>query len=313
MSVYPTVAADARCAARGCRCATRARAYPSDMTDAEWQVLQPDLAEVMAQIRLAPGRPMDHPLRPMLDAVRYVVRNGIEWRAVPVDFPPWEAVYAFHDRWSRRDLPQRLSHRLLQRLRRQGRRDVQPTAAIVDSQSVKSAEWAHTLEVGYDGNKKITGIKRHLAVDVEGWLLAVVVSAACIDDRLGLKLLVIRLLDTFTKLKVIWADAGYSGAALAAWVKAVAAITLEIIARPNAHEFKVVRRRWVVERSNGWLMRYRRLCRNYERRNTNHEAMIWWASTIIMTRRLARMRHPPNLKAYQPRWGQPRPSITAGT
>ena len=202
VSVYRTVACDARCAARGCRCSYRTAVYPSDTTDAEWEVLEPEAVAVMAQIRLAEGRPMEHPLRPMFDGVRYVVRNGIEWRAMPIDFPPWQAVYAFHDRWSRRDLPQRLCHRLRERLRRHGGRDVQPSAAIVDSQSVKSAEWADPLEVGYDGNKKITGIKRHLAVDVEGFLLAVVVSSACIDDRLGLKLLVIRLLDISTKLKV---------------------------------------------------------------------------------------------------------------
>lgn len=313
MSVYPTATPDARCVARGCRCSYRTAVYPSDATDAEWEVLEPEAVEVMAQIRLATGRPMDHPLRPMLDALRYVVRNGIEWRAMPVDFPPWEAVYAFHDRWSRRGLPQRLSHRLRERLRRRGGRNVQPTAAVVDSQSVKSAEWADPLDVGYDGGKRITGIKRHLAVDVEGFLLAVVVSAACIDDRLGLKLLLIRLLDIFTKLKVIWADSGYSGNPLAAWVKAVASITLEVITRPVAHEFKVVRRRWVAERSIGWLMRYRRLCRNYERRNTNAEAMIWWANTMIMTRRLARIHHPPDPKEYQPRWGQPRTSIPVET
>ena len=86
MSVYPTAAADARCAARGCRCATRTRVYPSDMTDTEWEILRPEAEEVMAQIRLATGRPMDHPLRPRLDAVRYLVRNGIEWRAMPIDF-----------------------------------------------------------------------------------------------------------------------------------------------------------------------------------------------------------------------------------
>jgi len=313
VSVYLTAVPDARCAARGCLCSARRPVYPSDMSDAEWQVLGPEAIEVMAQIRLAPGRPMDHPVRSMLDAVRYLVRNGIEWRAMPVDFPPWEAVYAFHDRWSRRDLPQRLCHRLRERLRRHSGRDVQPTAAIVDSQSVKSAEWADPLDVGYDGGKKITGIKRHLAVDVEGWLLAVVVSAACIDDRLGFKLVLIRLLDIFTKLKVIWADSGYGGAPLATWVKAVAGITLEVIARPVAHQFKVVRRRWVVERSNGWLMRYRRLCRNYERRNANAEAMVWWANTMIMSRRLARIHHPPDPKQYQPRWGQPRPSIPATT
>ena len=142
---------DARCAVRGCRCGTRRPVYPSDMSDAEWEVLRPEAEEVMAQIRLASGRPMEHPLRSMLDAVRYLVRNGIEWRAMPVDFPPWEAVNAFYDRWSTRELPQRLSHRLRERLRCHGGRNVQPTAAIVDSQSVKSAEWADPLDVGYDG------------------------------------------------------------------------------------------------------------------------------------------------------------------
>jgi transposase len=151
VSVYLTAVPDARCAARGCLCSARQPVYPSDMSDAEWQVLGPEAIEVMAQIRLAPGRPMDHPVRSMLDAVCYLVRNGIEWRAMPVDFPPWEAVYAFHDRWSRRDLPQRLCHRLRERLRRHSGRDVQPSAAIVDSQSVKSAEWADPLDVGYDG------------------------------------------------------------------------------------------------------------------------------------------------------------------
>ncbi len=313
MPVYPIGSPDARCAARGCRCAYRRPVYPSDMSDAEWEVLEPDAEQVMAQIRLAAGRPADHPLRSMVDAVRYLVRNGIEWRAMPVDFPPWTAVRAFYDRWSERELPQRLSHRLRDRLRRHAGRSAQPTAAIVDSQSVKSAEWAGPLEVGFDGGKKLKGIKRHLAVEVEGFLLAVVVTAADIGDRHGLKLLLIRLLDWFTQLKTIWADAGYDGEPLKAWVKAVAAITLEVIARPVAHEFKVIRRRWVVERSIGWLMRYRRLCRNYERGQKHQEAMIWWANTMIMTRRLARIHHPPDPKQYQPRWGQPRPSIPSTT
>jgi len=142
LSAYPTAASAARCAVRGCRCGIRRPVYPSDMSDAEWEVLEPEAVQVMAQIRLAPGRPMDHPLRPMVDGVRYVVRNGIEWRAMPVDFPPWEAVYAFWDRWSARGLPQRVGHRLRDRLREHGGRARQPTAAIADSQSVKSAEWA---------------------------------------------------------------------------------------------------------------------------------------------------------------------------
>jgi transposase len=282
------------------------------MSDVEWDVVRVEVTEAMQRIRLAAGRPMDHPLRSMLDAVRYVVRNGIEWRALPVDFPPWQAVYAFYDRWSTRELPQRLCHHLRDRLREHGGRARQPTAAIVDSQTVKSAEWAGPLEVGYDANKKTKGIKRHLAVDVEGLVLAVVVTAADIGDRSGLKLLVIALLNTFTRLKVIWADAGYDGNTLTTWVKAVAAITLEVIARPTAGQFKVIRRRWVIERSFGWLMRYRRLCRNYERVPKHQEAMIWWANTIIMSRRLARRLHPPDTQPHH-RWGQPRPSIPTTT
>ena len=167
--------------------------------------------------------------------------------------------------------------------------------------------------MGYDGNKKLTGTRRHLAVDVEGFFPAVVVSTACVDDRQGLKPLPIRLLDLFTRLKVIWADAAYDGGPLRSWVKAVAAITLEVVTRPMIGRFQVVRRRWAAERSIGWLMRHRKLCRHYERRNTNAEAMIWRANTMIMTRRLTRIHHPPELKEYQPRWRPPRPSIPATT
>jgi transposase len=138
---------------------------------------------------------MVHELRAMVDAIAYVTRNGIEWRAMPVDFPPWEAVYAFFQRWNQRGLPQRLTHRLRQRLRVGLGRDRQPSAAIVDSQSVKAADTVGAGGRGYDSGKKINGRKRHLAVDVEGFVLAVVVTAANVGDRIGAKLLVIALLD----------------------------------------------------------------------------------------------------------------------
>jgi transposase len=254
------------------------RRYPSDLSDAEWAVLCPLAEEVMGEIRRASGRPMVHDLRAMVDAVGYVVRNGIEWRALPVDFPPWEAVYAFFQRWSGRGLPQRLTDRLRQRLRVVLGRDGQPSAAIVDSESVKGADTVGAGSRGYDGGKAINGRKRHIAVDVEGFLLAVVVTAASVGDRMGAKLLVITLLNTCTRLKLIWADSGYDGAPLAAWVRAVANITVEVIKRTELHVFKVVPRRWVVERTFGWLMRYRRLCRDYERRPEHHEAMVYWAT-----------------------------------
>jgi transposase len=307
MPVYPVAASNARCATPGCWCRERVARYPSDLTDREWELLRPEAQAVMAQLRRAPGRPMAHELRAMLDGVGYVVRNGIEWRALPVDFPPWEAVYAFFQRWSQRGLPQQLTERLRARLRRGVGRDAQPSAAIVDSQSVKAAEWVGAPSRGFDSGKKINGRKRHVAVDVEGFLLAVVVTAANIGDRMGAKLLVIALLDTVTRLKLIWADAGYDGKPLADWIRSVANITVTLIKRTELHVFRVVPRRWVVERSFGWLLRYRRLVRDYERRPAHHEAMVYWATVMIMTRRLARHTTDPPVRQ---RWGQPRPAVS---
>ena len=165
---------------------------------------------------------------------------------------------------------------------------------------------------GYHGGKKITGRGRHLAVDAEGWLLALVVTAASVSDKAGAKLLIIRLFDAFSTLKIMWADSGYDGAPLARYAKAAAAITVEVVRRTAPHSFQVLRRRWVIERTFGWLMRYRRLVRDYERRTDHAEAMIYWATVIIMTRRLTRYE---TGQAPGPRWGgdrqpQPRPRET---
>src|SRR6266498_3134413 len=142
MPVYPLTAWKPSCTSPGCWCRDRVPRYPSDLCD----------------------------------AVFYVVRNGIEWRALPADFPPWEAVYAFYQRWSARGLPQTLVHRLREKLRVHQGRDAQPTASIVDSQIVKAADTVPKASSGYHGGKKITGRGRHVAVDAEGWLLALVVT-----------------------------------------------------------------------------------------------------------------------------------------
>jgi transposase len=288
MPVYPVAARNATCASTGCWCRDRVPRYPSDLDDAQWQVLGPRAREVMAELAMAAGRPMVHDLRAMCDAICYVVKNGIEWRALPVDFPPWEAVYAFYERWHNRGLPQALVRRLREVLRVRQGRAAPPTACIVDSQIVKAADTVGKASSGYHGGKKITGRGRHVAVDAEGWLLSLVVTAASVSDRAGARLLVIRLLDSFGTLKIMWADSGYDGKPLAAWVKAVAGITLEVVRRCDPHAFQVVRRRWVFERTFGWLMRYRRLARDYERSTGHHEAMVYWATVMIMTRRLAR-------------------------
>jgi len=277
--------------------------YPSDLTDEQWAVLEPRAREVMKDLTVAVGRPMVHDLRAMCDAVAYVVKNGIEWRALPVDFPPWEAAYAFWERWNGRGLPLALITRLRELLRAYQGRNAQPSACIADSQIVKAHDTVSRKTSGYHGGKKITGRGRHLAVDCEGWLLALVVTAASVSDKAGAKLLIIRLFNAFSTLQIMWADSGYDGAPLARYAKAAAAITVEVVKRTSPHSFQVLRRRWVVERTFGWLMRYRRLVRDYERHPGNHEAMVYWATVLIMTRRLARYEtgQPP-----EPRWGGPR-------
>jgi transposase len=288
MPVYPAAAQNASCASPGCWCRDRVPRYPSDLSDEQWAVLEPRAREVMRELTVAVGRPMVHDLRAMCDAVAYVVRNGIEWRAVPVDFPPWEAVYAFWERWNGRGLPLALIRRLRELLRAHQGRKPEPTACIVDSQIIKCADTVGKATSGYHGGKKITGRGRHLAVDCEGWLLALVVTAASVSDKAGAKLLIIRLFNAFSTLQIMWADSGYDGKPLATWAKTIAAITVEVVKRTSPHSFQIVRRRWVVERTFGWLMRYRRLARDYERRTDHREAMVYWATILIMTKRLAR-------------------------
>jgi transposase len=252
----------------------------------------------MRELTIAVGRPMVHDLRAMCDAVAYVVKNGVEWRALPVDFPPWEAVYAFFERWNGRGLPLELVTRLRELLRQRQGRAAQPTACIIDSQMIKAHDTVSRKTSGYHGGKKITGRGRHVAVDTEGWLLALVVTAASVSDKAGAKLLLIKLFDAFSTLRIMWADSGYDGRPLARYAQAVAAITVEVVKRTAPHSFQVLRRRWVVERTFGWLMRYRRLARDYERTTANSEAMIYRATVIIMTRRKGpaatrRLRRPP--------------------
>src|SRR5271157_2151470 len=273
MPVYPAAARSASCASPGCPCRDRVPRYPSDLTDEQWKLLEPQAREVMRELVIAEGRPMVHDLR---------------------------AVYDFYERWNKRGLPLALVHRLRRRLRARQGRTPEPSACIADSQIVKCADTVGKATRGYHGGKKITGRGRHLAVDCEGWLLALVVTAASVSDKAGAKLLIIRLFDAFSTLQIMWADSGYDGAPLARWARTVAAITVEVVRRTAPHSFQVLRRRWVVERTFGWLMRYRRLVRDYERRTENHEAMVYWATVFIMTKRLTRYEtgQPPDK-----RWG----------
>ena len=303
MTVYP-VAASAVIPARACVCGCwdRPRRYPSDMTDAEW-VITELLLPVPAFLTPSGGRPEMHHRRAIVDAIRYVVKYGIEWRALPVDYPPWRTVYGFFERWAARLLPAEMIDDLRRRLRVQQDRKPEPTAAIIDAQPVKCADTVGAATSGYDAGKKIKGRKRHIAVDVEGWLLAIWVTAASVQDRDGAKPLLRILNEAFTSISLVWADGGYAGK-LVGWAKNMLTITVQIVKRTDDMKgFVVLPRRWVVERTFGWIMRHRRCVRDYERRIEHHEAMVQWAMITIMTRRLAR--YTTGTPAPE-RWGGPR-------
>ncbi|MFF0147666.1 transposase [Amycolatopsis sulphurea] len=305
MSVYRVEAAQASCGVSGCACRDRTRRYPSDLTDEQWEVLEPEARAVMAELRKSPaGAPMRHDLRAVLDAIGYLTRYGIEWRALPVDFPPWEAVYAFFQRWSERGLPHRLAGRLRGRIRIACGRSELPTAAVIDAQTVRGADTVTAESCGYDAGKKTKGRKRNIATDCLGLVLMVTIASAGMQDRDTAYRLLALLRERFSTITLVWADGGYAGR-LVVWAKAVLRLTITIVKRSDDTKgFVVLPRRWVAERTFGWLIRHRRLVRDYERRPEHHEAMVWWATVAIMTRRLTReLAHTPPA----PRWGKTRP------
>ncbi|MFI0718290.1 IS5 family transposase [Streptomyces sp. NPDC021224] len=262
------------------------------MTDAEWAVVRP-LLPVPGWMRGRGGQPEAYCHRAILDAVRYLVDNGIKWRAMPADFPPWDRVYAFFRRWRDHGMVKEFHDRLRGRVRMREGRDVEPTAGVIDSQSVKADAVVGTDSRGFDGGKLINGRKRHIVVDTLGLLLGVMVTAADIGDRTAAKVLLEQVADACHRLELVWADGGYTGS-LIEHCLATLALVLAIVKRSDDRKgFVVLPKRWIVERTNAWLMRTRRLSRDYERRTTCAEAIVYWSMTMVMTRRLARPRPQP--------------------
>jgi len=255
--------------------------YDSCLTEAQWAYLKPMLPKPAKR-----GRPRTD-LRRILDAILYVVKGGIPWRYLPTDFPPWKTVYHVFRKWTLNHLWAALNDALRTLVRKaQGKRS-QPTAAVLDSQSVKSA--GHGGPVGYDAAKRIKGRKRHVLVDTLGLLLGVAVTSASSTERAGAQVVLGRVLTWFTWLRLLWVDGGYTGATFANWVKELRPkLAVEVVKRsdPTAG-FKVLPRRWVVERTFGWFMHHRRLARDYETSETSAEAWIFIAMIRIQLRRLA--------------------------
>ena len=264
---------------------TTRRAYPSDLSDARWALIAPRLT-AWRQARTdagVGGRSATHDLREIFNAILYVNRTGIAWRYLPHDLPPYQTVYAYFAAWTREGVFTELNYDLTGLVRDHSGRTVTPTASIMDTQSVKTSTNVPTATQGIDAGKKIVGRKRGVITDTLGLLLAVLVAAASVSDNaIGMDLLD-RATTTHPTLTKTWVDAGFKstvvehGAALG--------VDVEVVTKdPNIKGFSVIKRRWVVERTLGWLMHHRRLVRDYEARPDNSASMI----TIAMIDNLAK-------------------------
>ena len=233
------------------------------------------------------GRPEKHPRRAVVDAILYVVRTGCSWRQLPADFPPWQTVYWYFVRWEQAKVTEQILPVVREQLRLQEGRNPEPSAGLIDSQSVKGADTVGRESRGYDAGKKVNGRKRFIVTDTLGLLLTVVVVTASMQDRDGAKPV---LLETYlrTGVRFVFADGAFAGRLLD-WAHTVLRTTLHIVRKPaDQRGFAVIPRRWAVERTLAWITAHRRLARDYERDPALSEAMIRWAAINTITRRIAR-------------------------
>src|SRR5512135_2391261 len=263
----------------------RLRRYPSDLTDSQWAHLEPLLPPPSQD-----GRKPKHRRRDLVDAILYVGRAGCAWRALPADFPPGQTVYGYVARWQDAGVTKAVHDTLRGKLRAAERRPTEPSAGVIDAQSVQGADTVGRDSRGYDAGKKINGRKRFLVTDTLGLLLTVLVCAASVADRQGGRRSLLGLsldhVGQTRRTRSLFADGGFAGQ-LVDWAHRLLHITVEVVRTPAGQRgFTVIGRRWVVEQTFAWLTAHRRLARDYEQHPTHSEATTYWAMIGTMIRRL---------------------------
>jgi putative transposase len=259
------------------------KAYPTDLNDTEYALIAPYLPEKCPR-----GAPRQVPWREILNGIFYVVKNGCGWRGLPHDLPKWKTVYHYFRQLRLTGLWETINQKVCEAVRQKAGRAAQASAMIVDSQTAKSAEGGE--QRGFDGGKKVSGRKRNLIVDSLGLLVLAKVTAANVQDvHAGQQIFeALRARPHLTqRLLTIFADGGYRGD-LVDWVKENLHVDLSIVLKQEHQKgFQVLTKRWVIERTNAWMSRNRRLARDYERRVASSEAFLYIAMIRIGLRRLS--------------------------